>query len=63
VPTVALVGGLQVDDALLHDEGLWAVLPVVNAPMPLEQALAEAERLVEAAALRLGYLLQIGQVD
>lgn len=59
VPTIALVGGLQVDDALLHEAGLWAVLPIINAPMPLEQALAEAEHLVEAAALRLGYLLQL----
>ena len=33
VPTVALVGGLGVDDAVLHDAGLAAVLPVVNAPM------------------------------
>lgn len=62
VPTVALVGGLQADDALLHEAGLWAVLPIVNAPMPLEQALAEANRLVEAAALRLGYLLQLNGV-
>ena len=60
VPTVALVGGLQVDDALLHETGLWAALPIVSTPMPLEQALANADALVEAAALRLGYLLQLG---
>ncbi len=60
VPTVALVGGLDADDALLHDAGLWAALPIVSAPMPLEAALAQADALVEAAALRLGYLLQIG---
>ncbi len=59
VPTVALVGGLDADDARLHDAGLWAVLPIVTAPMPLEQALAQAAELVERAALRLGYLMQI----
>jgi glycerate kinase len=59
VPTVALVGGLDADDALLHGAGLWAVLPVVTGPMPLEQALADAAALVERAALRLGYILQI----
>jgi glycerate kinase len=59
VPTVALVGGLDVDDGLLHEAGLWAVLPVVDAPMPLEAALAQADSLVERAALRLGYLLQV----
>lgn len=63
VPTVALVGGLDVDETLLHEAGLWAALPIVNAPMPLEQALANADALVEAAALRLGYLLQLKQLD
>jgi glycerate kinase len=59
VPTVALVGGLNVDDAILHDAGIDAVLPVVTKPMALDEALAQAEMLVEQAALRLGYLLQI----
>ncbi len=59
VPAVALVGGLAVDDAVLHEAGLQAVLPIVNAPMPLEQALRQAETLLEQAALRLGYLLAI----
>ncbi len=59
VPAVALVGGLAVDDAVLHAAGLQAVLPIVNAPMSLEQALAQAETLLEQAALRLGYLLAI----
>jgi glycerate kinase len=60
VPTVALVGGLDVDDDTLHAAGLWAALPIVDRPMPLETALAQAETLVERAALRLGYLLQLG---
>lgn len=61
VPTVALVGGLDVGDDLLHEAGLWAALPIVDKPMPLADALAGAERLIEGAALRLGYLLQIGE--
>lgn len=59
VPTVALVGGLRADDALLHAAGLAAVLPIVTHPMPLNEALARADELVERAALRLAYLLQI----
>ena len=59
VLTVALVGGLEVDDALLHEAGLWAALPIMSSPMALETALAQADALVERAALRLGYLLQI----
>jgi glycerate kinase len=61
VPTVALVGGLETDDATLHEAGLWVVLPIVDRPMPLDDALAQAESLLERAALRLGYLLQVGR--
>lgn len=59
VKTVALVGGLTADDALLHEAGLWAVLPIVTAPMELDEAIRRADELVERAAVRLGYLLQL----
>jgi glycerate kinase len=59
VPTVAIVGGLDADEALLHEAGIQAVLPIVTGPMSLEEALAQAAELVERAALRLGYLLQL----
>ena len=59
VKTVALVGGLEADDALLHEAGVWAVLPIIDTPMPLEEALRRAPELLERAATRLGYLLQI----
>lgn len=59
VPTVALVGSLELDDAALHRAGVQAALPIVSGPMPLERALDDAADLLERAALRLGYLLQI----
>jgi glycerate kinase len=59
VPTVAVVGGLNVDDAVLRAAGIDAALPIVVRPMPLEEALARADELVERAAFRLGGLLQI----
>ena len=59
VPTVALVGGLRAYDALLHEAGLAAVLPVVTGPMTLDEAIGRAAELVERAGLRLGYLLQL----
>lgn len=61
VPTVALVGGLGVDDERLHDAGVAAVMPIIHQPMLLEIALLDAAKLLEQAALRLGYLLQLGQ--
>ena len=59
VPTIALVGGLEIDDQLLHQAGLWTALPIIDRPMPLEAALAQADVLIERAALRLGYLLRL----
>ncbi|MBK8024124.1 MAG: glycerate kinase [Chloroflexi bacterium] len=58
VRTVALVGGLDADDALLHEAGVWAAMPIVTGPMSLDEAIERAEVLVERAATRLGYLLQ-----
>ena len=60
VPTVVIVGGLNAGDELLHDAGVQAVLPIVTGPMTLADAISRADELVERAALRLGYLLQIG---
>ena len=59
IPTVALVGGLAVHDRALHAAGMQAALPIVTGPMSLERALADAAKLLERAALRLGYLLQV----
>ena len=61
VPTIALVGGLNVDDKILHEAGIQAVFPVVDKPMSLESALSRAEELVERTALRLGYVLKMQQ--
>ncbi len=61
VPTIAIVGGLNADDKEFHDAGIQAVLPIVTKPMSLEEAISNAAELVERAALRLGYILQIGR--
>ncbi len=60
IPVIALVGGLNIDERTLHTAGINAIIPIVTRPMPLEDALRDAAHLVEAAALRLGYLLQVG---
>ncbi len=59
VPTIALVGSLNTTDQLLHNAGMQAVLPIMTRPMPLADALRDAHSLLESAALRLGYILQI----
>jgi glycerate kinase len=59
IPVIALVGGLNIADTLLHEAGITAAFSIVNKPMDLEKALANAESLMESAALRLGYLLEL----
>lgn len=59
VPVIALVGGLNVDDKLLHEAGITAAFSIVDKPMTLDKALANAEHLMERAALRIGYMLQL----
>lgn len=59
VPTVALVGSLQADETELRQAGFAAVVPLCTGPMSRTEALERAESLLEKAALRLGYLLQL----
>lgn len=59
VPTIAFAGSLNADDLILHDAGFQAVLPIMDKPMPLDDALARAAELLERAALRLGYILKL----
>ena len=59
LPTVALVGGLNIDDRLLHEAGICTAFSIVDGPMSLQAALDDAEALLWRAALRLGYVLQL----
>ncbi len=59
IPAIAFCGGLAVDEARLREAGVTAALPIVDAPMSLEAALADAEGLLQRAARRLGYLLRL----
>lgn len=59
--TIALVGGLLADDAALAALGIDAVVPIPDAPMSLETAMSDAQRLVTAAAARAMRLVALGQ--
>ena len=61
IPAIAFCGGLAVDEARLRKAGVTAAIPIVDAPMPLEEALADADSLLQRAARRLGYLLRLGK--
>jgi glycerate kinase len=60
LPTIAIVGGLNnIDDRALNETGIQAAFSIVDKPMSLEAALANAEDLTRRAALRLGYVLRL----
>src|SRR5512137_1242855 len=61
VPVVCLSGGLGegADEVLAH--GIDALAAVSPGPMPLEEAMARGEALIEAAAARLCRLIAVGR--
>ena len=54
VPTIAIVGGLDIDDADLHAAGVQAAFSIVDKPMPLEAALEDAAALTAAGGVAAG---------
>lgn len=60
VPVVALVGGIGKDAHTLYQYGLNSIFTTVDAPMPLQDALANAEPLYKSAAERLFRLIKTG---
>lgn len=58
VPVIAFCGS-ALDEKLLYKAGFASVTPTPNAPMPLEQAMAESENLLYLAALRAARLLKL----
>jgi len=60
VPCVALAGGMGKGAQDVYACGVDAIATTVNAPMPLEQALADAEALFLDAADRMFRLIRVG---
>ena len=54
VPTIAIVGGLNIDDRALREAGVAAAFSIVDKPMPLEDALGERARLDAAGGAAAG---------
>ncbi|SDE06395.1 glycerate kinase [Rhodospira trueperi] len=60
VPTVALAGSVEGDAAAFVAAGLSLVVPVVDRPMTLAEAMADASGLIERAAMRLMTAVRLG---
>ena len=60
VPVVLLTGGVGPGGMALDAEDGIAVFPVVNAPMPVTEAIGRAEELMRSACERLMLILKFG---
>jgi glycerate kinase len=60
VPVICLSGGLGAGSEQLLEHGIDALLGIVSSPMALEECMARAAELVEAATGRICRLLRLG---
>jgi len=63
VPLIALCGALGQGYQEVYDIGVTAVQPIVPGPMPLEQAMAEADSLLAEAAGRALRIFLAGKLE
>ena len=61
VPAAALVGRVDGDREAFRAEGLTVVLPIVDTPMTLAEAMAAGPRLLRRASRRLVEVLELGR--
>jgi glycerate kinase len=60
IPVVAVAGSVAPSASALLEHWIQGIYPVVNTPMPLEEAMQNAAALLERAGRELGRLLAIG---
>ena len=61
IPVIVIAGALGEGYRETHDLGIDAAFPLVSGPMSLEQAIAEAEPLLEATAEEVVRALRVGR--
>ena len=60
VPLAVITGGMGPEAEMIFDVAFSSIMPLVSRPMPLEEALAGARPLFEAAADRMFRFIKIG---
>lgn len=60
IPAVAIVGGMGEGAEKIYEFGIDSIMPTVNGPMPLAEAMERAEELYRGAAARMFRLLRAG---
>ncbi|MGB9867429.1 MAG: glycerate kinase [Bacillota bacterium] len=62
VPVLVISGGLGKGYESLYDRGVAAMIPIVQRPMELAEAMAHAIELIEGAAERAARLMELGRM-
>lgn len=60
IPVFAIVGGMGKGAEAVYDCGIDSMITTINAPMPIEDAMEQAEALYRNAADRLMRILRVG---
>lgn len=61
VPVIAFTGAIGAGTEKLEQEGVAAVIPIVDGPLSLAEAMMDSENLLSAAATRLMKILRVGE--
>ncbi|GGK20356.1 glycerate kinase [Caldalkalibacillus thermarum] len=61
VPCIALAGTVEGDPVQAREEGLLLMIPIVDQPMTLEEAMAQGPKLIYRASKRLMETLKLGK--
>ncbi len=62
IPVIAIAGGIGEGAEAVYDAGIDAMLGIVQAPMSLDDAVEDAQRLIANAAEQAARLLVIGRI-
>ena len=62
IPVLAIVGGIGDGAQAVYDFGIDSIMSIVDCPMPLDDAMANAGELIEDAAERAMRMVRIGQM-
>jgi glycerate kinase len=59
VPCLAFVGNLSIDEQILREKGLSVVIPIIDRPMTLDDALVDAKKLLKQSVRRVSWLINL----
>ena len=62
VKVIAIVGGIGPEIEKVYDYGIYSIMPTVNSPMSLEEALSRSEELLKDAADRMFRFIKLGMM-